>query len=69
MEAMWLVENITKDFSYEGAPAFKKEYPLFDEACKELSRMMDSDDGQMEKDANDILIRMWHKAHPDADHE
>lgn len=69
MEAMWLVENITKDFSYEGAPAFKKEYPQFDEACKELSRMMDSDGGQMEKDANDILIRMWHKAHPDADKE
>lgn len=69
MEAMWLVENITKDFSYEGAPAFKKKYPQFDEVCKELSRMMDSDGGQMEKDANDILIRMWHKAHPDADKE
>lgn len=69
MEAMWLVENITKDFSYEGAPAFKIEYPQFDEVCKELSRMMDSDGGQMEKDANNILIRMWHKAHPDADKE
>lgn len=69
MEAMWLVENITKDFSYEGAPAFKKEYPQFDEVCKELSRMMDSDGGQMEKDANNILIRMWRKAHPDADQE
>lgn len=69
MEAMWLVENITKDFSYEGARAFKKEYSQFDEVCKELSRMMDSDGGQMEKDANDILIRMWHKAHPDADKE
>ena len=69
MEAMWLVENITKDFSYEGAPAFKKEYPQFDEVCKELSRMMDSDGGQTEKDANNILIRMWRKAHPDADQE
>ena len=53
--------------SIAGGSSFK--YPLFDEVCKELSRMMDSDGGQMEKDTNDILIRMWQKAHPDADQE
>lgn len=67
MEAMWLVENIVKDFNYDGAPAFKKEYPKFAEACNELDRMMDSDGGQMEKDAHAALERMWHKAHPAAD--
>lgn len=69
MEAMWLLENIVKDFSYEGAPSFKKEYPQFAEACRELDRMMDSDDSQMEKDAHAVLEHMWHKAHPDANKE
>ena len=54
-DAMWLLERILKDFMYEGAPEFKKEYPQFNAICKELDRMMDSKNTQMEKDAKKAL--------------
>lgn len=53
-DAMWLIENILKDFTFEGAPSRKKN-SQFDQICRDLDRMMESDGGQWAKDAHAML--------------
>ena len=69
LTAMWLIENILKDFSYEGAPKFRKEYPRFDAICKELDRMMDADEEEAGKKARAFITNLWHRSNQSNDTE